>query len=649
MLVRETDPNGASFHYGYDGFGPAAKCVRTWGTGGRLDRVLAYDGATTRVSDGSGNVTTYRCDPVGLVRDVTDALGDKTRYRYDDALRLVQIVHADGTSVTDVYDARGNLVQRKGPGEATWRMRHDDDDRCVEAIDSAGGHWRYAYDGGGRLARVEDPLGHVTRLEYESARLVRIVDPLGRVTHLVLEAAQCVLELDAPGRAPLRFDYDAFGRMAAVVAAGGERIAWSYDARHRPIAVDGRDESVRFDRDASGHVVAIHRPSGTTLVRRDAFGTITAIEAAGAVLSCPHDDEGRLNAVLREGSPLFTAQYDPRGLVSVFTREDQEPHLVLRKLGTSRIECIVDAQGTTRLEWDKAGRIASIESDDGTTRQFSYRVDGMLLTASSDHGVCVFDRDIRGAVLRQRVGDTVLDVGTVDHFGRRHGFDVGDRVHVSYLRDGDGELERIAVVAGSVHDIRVERSATRHERISCEREIVEIHRDAWGRVLAVPGPVVDVRREGPTDALLRPLFDGAGRPLVWDEDRLLLAGSDVRVCDADSDTALAIIRGEHVELARPVLDPAADPGAMPWLGIGSDPTGLDAVCPTPVAVLERRFAYRAWNPDVRPVTGMVPWNPDEWTCRIDGPDVPDGRLDQPTLVRLLGGPFPRSGLRLGTP
>ena len=89
----------------------------------------------TLVTDSLGNVTTYRCDPIGLVREVVDPLGDATRYRYDAALRLVQIVHADGSSVTDTYDARGNLLQRKGPGAAVWKMRYDDADHCIEAID----------------------------------------------------------------------------------------------------------------------------------------------------------------------------------------------------------------------------------------------------------------------------------------------------------------------------------------------------------------------------------------------------------------------------------------------------------------------------------------------------------------------------------
>jgi YD repeat-containing protein len=649
MLVRESDPAGAAFHYGYDGFGPGAKCVRTWGTGGRLDRVLAYEGPTTLVTDCVGNVTTYRSDPLGLVRSVTDPLGDTTRYRYDDALRLVQVVKPDGTSVSDTYDAHGNLVQRKGPGRATWRMRYDEGDRCVEAIDCEGGRWHYGYDGGGRLARVEDPLGHVVRIEYENGRLARIVDPLGRATEISADAEQRALAIAVPGRAPTRFDYDELGRLASVTAATNDRIVWSYDACNRPVAVETHDESVRFDRDAAGRIVAVHRPWGTTSIRRDTFGTIEAIEAGGVAMTCAHDAEGRLTVVRRDGALVFSAQYDPRGLVTVFERSEGEPCLLLRKFHTHLVECIVEPHGTTRIEWDDAGRIIAVEGHDGEVRRFEYRADGLLSSATDERITCAFERNARGAVVRQCVGETVIDAGSVDHAGRRHGIDIDDSLHLSYLRDGDGELDRIAVVNCSVHEIRIDRAIGRAERIVCERSVVETHRDAWGRVLAGPRALrAGTPTPGPTDPLLRPRFDGAGHPLVWDEDRLLLAGAAVHVSDPDSGATVAIVQGERVELAEAYIDATAT-GEQPWTSAGTDPFGIDAVCPTPFGVLEHRFAYRAWNPDIRPLRGASAWNPDAWTCRVDGPALVDGRIDRCALFRLLAGPFPRDPLRLAQP
>ena len=272
---------------------------------------------------------------------------------------------ADGSSVTDTYDERGNLVERKGPGSACWQMRYDDDDRLVEAIDAAGGNWRYAYDGGGRLTRVEDPLGHVVRLEYENGRLTRIVDPLGLETRTTLDAEGRVLEIALPGRGATKFEYDELGRLSSVSAASGERIAWSYDPLCRPVAVETHGELVRFDRDGEGRITAVHRTATSTRVRRDALGSIEALQTGDVVVGFTNDSEGRLVSVHRDDALLLSVQRDPRGLVAAYTNGEDEPTLVLRKAKTRRIEYLVERRGATRIEWDDAGRIVAIERPDG--------------------------------------------------------------------------------------------------------------------------------------------------------------------------------------------------------------------------------------------------------------------------------------------
>ena len=46
LLTRETDRNGLSFYFAYDGWDSEAYCVRTWGDGGIYDHVLDYSAAT---------------------------------------------------------------------------------------------------------------------------------------------------------------------------------------------------------------------------------------------------------------------------------------------------------------------------------------------------------------------------------------------------------------------------------------------------------------------------------------------------------------------------------------------------------------------------------------------------------------------------
>ena len=59
LLVKETNKNGLSFYFQYDGVDSTAKCVRTWGDGGIYDHVITYDPAAQRtlVENSLGFVT----------------------------------------------------------------------------------------------------------------------------------------------------------------------------------------------------------------------------------------------------------------------------------------------------------------------------------------------------------------------------------------------------------------------------------------------------------------------------------------------------------------------------------------------------------------------------------------------------------------
>ena len=65
LLVQETNRNGLSFYFAYDGYGEDAYCVRTWGDGGIYDHIIDYDkiGKVTCVTNSLGRTTTYKDEP----------------------------------------------------------------------------------------------------------------------------------------------------------------------------------------------------------------------------------------------------------------------------------------------------------------------------------------------------------------------------------------------------------------------------------------------------------------------------------------------------------------------------------------------------------------------------------------------------------
>ena len=86
LLVQETDRNGLSFHFEYDGQGAEAKCLRTWGDGGIYDHKLRYDTVLdiTEVEDSLGHSTRYH-HAEGIVHRVEDPRGGVTVSRREKA------------------------------------------------------------------------------------------------------------------------------------------------------------------------------------------------------------------------------------------------------------------------------------------------------------------------------------------------------------------------------------------------------------------------------------------------------------------------------------------------------------------------------------------------------------------------------------
>ncbi len=679
LLVGETNRDGGGFFYGYDGHGRAARCIRSWGAGGMLDRALMHDGQTTQVTDSLGNVTEYRIDPVGTVAAIIDPHGDRTRHRHDERLHLVEIALPDGARTIDAYDDRGNLVKRRLPGGATWRMAYDEEDRLVQGWDPGGAQWSLGYDAAGSLVRVEDPLGHMVRLEYDGGRLARIVDALGQVTSAELDDVGNVVTLAPPqasGAPATHFEYDRWGRIAATRSAGGERMACVADANGQLVGHHREGAAIRLARSPEGELVGIDAPGGRWGIARDAFGVVLAVHGPAGAITYDHDTEGRLVAARSGSSALLALLRDARGLVSAASRRGGAPSSIQHTPGGRRVEQIVGDGATLQLRWDEAGRL--VESDrthtGGASRAtFTYGADGLVTGATNEHARCVIERDARGAVVRQRMiatedsgsadGEWSIDTASRDFLGRRHGLDVEPGLRVSILRNGAGQVERIAVVDRSVWDIEFTRSddgrtqwlraefgdlELRYGDDGALRSAVRTGRDGhvtqWhpGAKISPPQPLPAGR-----DALGRP----AGGCLM-DEDRLLRGDGAWWLHHPDRGHPIARIAASRVDFVLPdatsvPTDPIDDRDER-WHDESFPLARLPALMSTvraPAAILAQAFAHHAWTPIARPVGGAHPWSPESWTAEPRSAAAPHGRLDAPSLLAIFAAAFPTAGLR----
>jgi YD repeat-containing protein len=246
LLVRETNRNGLSFYFEYDGRDQHARCIHTWGDGGIYDHKLNYDLARkiTTVENSLGYKTQYEHDG-SMVRRTLDAFGNRTSTKFGDGHHVLEEIDELGHKSEFAYDERGNLIASRDADQSCVVLTYDRHDLPSSAIDARGGSWTWKRDERGRLLERTDPLGRVTKYEYRQGRLVAAVDPAGGRTTLQYGAGDQLEAICTADGSTTRFEYDRLGRRLAVHDVyGGVQRRW-LDLLGRAVRVEEPDGNVR--------------------------------------------------------------------------------------------------------------------------------------------------------------------------------------------------------------------------------------------------------------------------------------------------------------------------------------------------------------------------------------------------------------------
>lgn len=256
QLAEQIDVAGQSTLFLYDG----------------LDRLRQQIDPLPGSGDHVAPVTTYWYDAAGNVEAVANPRGAVTHYEYDPMNRLTaQIAPAPGGHPASaqqaprqafLYDGEGNRIAQWDAAGYQTGYTYDGRNRCTAQIQPAPGvvvspapsgvqHdapvTRYEYDVWGNLRATRDPLGAITRYQYDAfQQLTRIVAPdpgtgqhAAPVTRILYDAAGQVVEVAesaASGDQVSRYVYDDLGRLRSrwQVAAPGDdvlRLSYTYDLR----------------------------------------------------------------------------------------------------------------------------------------------------------------------------------------------------------------------------------------------------------------------------------------------------------------------------------------------------------------------------------------------------------------------------------
>ena len=288
---------------------------------------------------------------------------DTESYTYNADRQLIRIARPDGQSISNTYNAAGQIISRT----------------------AAEGAYTYAWLTNGQLACITAP-GSVTVSNTYDGRLVTRLDMGGPVTGVV------------------EYAYDSALRVASVRVNGGEYFARKYDA-------DGLLTNI-------GLLALTHDPDNglltgnslrnvTETFARDEFGQVTAhsaICAGSNILSvaCGYDKLGRLTSRVEVVESLTNAwvyHYDTAGRLTDASMNGAWGHHTNRYQYDSNDNCTgaVVAGATVSAEYDARDRIVRrISASGALTNDFFFNSSGDLTNMVSNGSNTVYRYDVSG-------------------------------------------------------------------------------------------------------------------------------------------------------------------------------------------------------------------------------------------------------------
>ncbi|MBO0797479.1 MAG: RHS repeat protein [Blastocatellia bacterium] len=455
LLIRETNRNGLSFHFAYEGEGKMARCVHTWGDRGIYERWLDYDGeiGKTVVKDSLGRKTTYEFNELDLPIRILDALGGEKHFSYGPNGELLSERDEIGRTTSYEYNEELDCVGITNPDGTVRRFVYGESSLPQALIDESGAEFRREYDERGNIAATIDALSNRRAYVYNRfGDLEKAIDPLGGESKFRWNERGQMVECISPLGAATRYGYDEHGRLAWISDPLGNATRYAYDVLDRLVQVERADGTKhRYGYDPEGNLTSFIDANGAqTRFRYQDYNKLgERIDALGYARRFVYDTEANLVGVQNERGEGYRFDYDAVDRVSAEVGFDG-----------LRWEYEYDPAGQLIARTDPAGRNTSFIRDlrgrviergrpDGTTVDFSYDRLGRLTAAVSPGSELEFRYDALGRVIWESQNGQVIEHG-YDTLGRRirRRSPAGQTVKFAY--NEDSQLSCLQTPGGSM-------------------------------------------------------------------------------------------------------------------------------------------------------------------------------------------------------
>ena len=327
-------------------------------------------GQVSRTIDGNGNAVQYRYNSLGKISERIDQLGDTETFRYDEEGNLSLHIDRDGRRLQRACNVFGQPVYEKASDAegkhtniSTWH--YDSLGRVTRAV-CDGKSYEYIYDAYGNLKEKRS----------NGKRLVSYThDRAGQIT-----------EIRDPAGVSTRYEYDILGRRSRIFNDDGLEVRYGYDALNRISRIHyGNGVETAYTYDGDGNVRTLETRAGENVLisfayRYDGNGNRTAKAGTQAALggittgnnaldiSYAYDVRGQLLEERRNGASVCYA-YDKAG--NRIRKTDAQGEI--RYLYNEKNQLIEEESPADRKQfsYDRQGGIIE-EKNAAGTRRFSY-------------------------------------------------------------------------------------------------------------------------------------------------------------------------------------------------------------------------------------------------------------------------------------
>ena len=336
-------------------------------------------GQVSRTIDGNGNAVQYRYNSLGKISERIDQLGFTETFRYDEEGNLSLHIDRDGRQLQRACNVFGQPVYEKASDAegkhtniSTWH--YDSLGRVTRAV-CDGKSYEYIYDAYGNLKEKRS----------NGKRLVSYThDRAGQITEIRDPAGVCT-----------RYEYDILGRRSRIFNDDGLEVRYGYDALNRIRHIRyGNGVETAYTYDGDGNIRTLETKAGENVLlsfayRYDGNGNRTAKAGTQAGVTL-----GGVTSEITAGNNALDLSYayDVRGQLLEERRNGASVCYAYDKAG-NRIRK-TDAQGEIRYLYNEKNQLVEEESP-ADRKQFSYDRQGGIIEEKNAAGIRLFSYNSR--------------------------------------------------------------------------------------------------------------------------------------------------------------------------------------------------------------------------------------------------------------